>query len=154
MRFLILSLCLFFEISFADSLLGLPPLMIPADNLQTPEKIQLGQRLFHDKRLSADGSVSCASCHQAEKGFADGLKTAVGINGQVGFINAPTVMNAAFYQDFFVDGRSASLEEQALAPFVNPIEHGLKNSKAIVELVQQDENYLREFKHVFNLNPT
>jgi len=136
----------------ADNLLGLPALIIPKDNLQTPEKIKLGQRLFNDKRLSADGSISCASCHHSDKAFTDGLKTAKGINGLTGTRNAPTVMNAAFYQRFFVDGRAKSLEAQALGPLTNPIEHGLKNSQAIIDIIKADANYRRDFKAVFKVD--
>jgi cytochrome c peroxidase len=134
----------------ADNLLGLPPVKIPSDNLQTPEKIKLGHRLFHDRRLSADGTVSCASCHQKNKAFTDGLVTAKGIKGLTGTRNAPTVMNAAFYQSFFVDGRSKSLEDQALGPLTNPIEHGLKNNQSVVAIIQADKQYQRAFKAVFD----
>ncbi len=140
------------KLLLADNLLGLPPLTIPNDNPQTPEKINLGQRLFNDSRLSADGTISCASCHQENKAFTDGLKTAKGIKGLTGTRNAPTVMNAAFYQSFFVDGRAKSLEEQALGPLTNPIEHGLKDAQAIINIVKADENYRRDFKKVFNRN--
>lgn len=154
MRFLILTFYLLFsEIVLADKLLGLPPLTIPADNLQTDAKIKLGERLFNDKRLSADGTINCASCHQADKGFSDGLNVAKGIKGQTGTRNAPTVMNAAFYESFFVDGRSKTLETQALAPFLNPIEHGLKDTQALVNKVRSDEGYQQAFKAVFNLSP-
>ena len=76
--FLTLLLGLIFSSSvLADKNLGLPPLTIPNDNPQTAEKIALGRLLFNDKRFSADGSVSCASCHQADKAFADGLPVAM-----------------------------------------------------------------------------
>ncbi len=151
--FLILAFGLLFaDLLLANNLLGLPDLIIPKDNLQTPEKIKLGERLFNDKRLSADGSISCASCHHADKAFTDGLKTAKGIKGLTGTRNAPTVMNAAFYTSFFVDGRAKTLEEQALGPLTNPIEHGLKDSKAIINIVKADVNYRRDFKAVFNVN--
>ena len=70
--------------ALADKNLGLPPLAVTADNPQTAEKIALGRLLFNDKRFSANGSVSCASCHQADKAFADGLPVAIGINGHAG----------------------------------------------------------------------
>ncbi len=154
MRFLMITFFLTLPQSLlADSLLGLPPLTIPADNPQSDEKIKLGKRLFHDKRLSADGSVSCASCHQQQKGFADGQKVAIGIKGQAGTRNAPTVLNAAFYESFFHDGRKGSLESQALAPFTNAIEHGLKDENALVELVKKENDYQQAFKKVFNVTP-
>jgi len=153
MRFLIIMFILLLpKVLLANNLLGLPALIIPKDNIQTPEKIKLGQRLFNDKRLSADGSISCASCHQADKAFTDGLKTAKGIKGLTGTRNAPTVMNAAFYQSFFVDGRAKTLEEQALGPLTNPIEHGLKDAQAIINIVNADANYRRDFKAVFKAN--
>jgi cytochrome c peroxidase len=133
----------------ADSYLGLPPLSIPADNPQSPEKIALGKRLFNDKRFSADGSVSCASCHHPDKAFTDGLPVAQGLNGQLGTRNTPTVLNAAFYETLFLDGRANSLENQVLGPFVNPIEHGLLNHQAIVNVVKNDSIYTQQFKKVF-----
>lgn len=153
MRFLLtLLLGLFFSGgALADKNLGLPPLTIPDDNPQTAEKIALGRLLFNDKRFSANGSVSCASCHQADKAFADGLPVAIGINGQAGTRNAPSVINAVFYQTQFLDGRAQSLEEQALGPFVNPIEHGLTSHQTIVDVIRQDADYLKHFNTVFNV---
>ena len=133
-----------------ENLLGLPKLSIPNHNSQSPEKIALGKKLFNDKRLSQDGTISCASCHDEQRAFTDGQKVAVGIRQQTGFRNAPTVINAAFYQTLFLDGRAASLEEQALGPFLNPIEHGLKNKQQIVEIVRQDQQYQQQFAKVFN----
>jgi len=150
--FLTLLLGLVFSGSaLADKNLGLPPLTIPDDNPQTAEKIALGRLLFNDKRFSANGSVSCASCHQDDKAFADGLPVAIGINGQAGTRNAPTVVNSAFYQTQFLDGRANSLEEQALGPFVNPIEHGLTSHQAIIDVIRQDADYIKQFNTVFNV---
>ena len=150
--FLTLLLGLVFSGSaLADKNLGLPPLTIPDDNPQTAEKIALGRLLFNDKRFSTNGSVSCASCHQADKAFADGLPVAIGINGQAGTRNAPTVVNAAFYQTQFLDGRANSLEDQALGPFINPIEHGLTSHQAIIDVIRQDVDYIKQFKNVFNI---
>lgn len=151
MRFLLkLLLALAFSVCvLADPYLGLPPLIIPADNPLSVEKIELGRLLFNDKRFSADGSVSCASCHHADKAFTDGLPVAKGLNGQLGTRNAPTVMNAAFFETLFVDGRASSLEDQALGPFVNPTEHGLESHQAIVDVVQKDSTYSQQFKKVF-----
>jgi cytochrome c peroxidase len=137
--------------ALADKNLGLPPLTVPADNPQTPEKIALGRLLFNDKRFSANGSVSCASCHQADKAFADGLPVAIGINGQAGTRNTPTVINAAFYQTQFLDGRANNLEGQALGPFVNPIEHGLTSHQVIIDVIRQDADYIKQFNTVFNV---
>jgi len=150
--FLTLLLGLVFSGSaLADKNLGLPPLTIPDDNPQTAEKIALGRLLFNDKRFSTNGSVSCASCHQADKAFANGLPVAIGINGQAGARNAPTVVNASFYQTQFLDGRANSLEDQALGPFINPIEHGLTSHQAIIDVIRQDVDYIKQFKNVFNI---
>jgi cytochrome c peroxidase len=78
---------------------GLPPLPVPEDNPQTPEKIALGDKLFHDKRFSLSGEVACANCHAAEKAFTDGpLSVSEGIDGRTGTRNAPTVINAAYFE--------------------------------------------------------
>lgn len=139
------------SISSAKAITGLPPLTIPADNPQTAGKIALGQKLFNDPRFSADGTISCASCHQIDKAFTDGLSHAIGIRGQIGERNAPTVVNAAFYNSFFHDGRRASLEEQALDPLTNPIEHGLTSQEQILTVIQRDFDYLKSFFTVFGL---
>ncbi len=133
--------------------LGLPEVPVPADNTQNPAKIELGKQLFFDRRLSADGTVSCASCHQPEKAFTDGRPTAVGIDGQVGPRNAPTVLNAAYYTSLFHDGRADSLETQALGPLSNPIEHGLQDVGPVLELLRNDADYRRLFRQAFGSEP-
>lgn len=135
------------------NLLGLPPLKVPADNPITKEKVQLGDRLFNDVRFSSTGKISCASCHNPALGFADGLKTAKGIKDLIGTRNSPTVLNSAFFHSQFWDGRSPTLEDQALHPFVNPIEMGLADHKPIIEVIRKDQKYVEAFKAVFGLNP-
>lgn len=139
--------------ALADSRpLGLPPLPVPADNAQTAEKVRLGERLFHDTRFSSTGQVSCATCHDPGKGFTDGpRKTSVGIEGKTGTRNAPTVLNAAYMKSQFWDGRSPDLEDQALHPFVNPIEMGLKDHQPILAVIRGDETYKKEFQAAFGL---
>ena len=149
--FILIALC-FSNQLVANELLGLPPLMVPDDNPQSADKIELGRLLFNDKRLSANGTISCESCHHPDKAFTDGLAVAQGINQQKGTRNAPTIVNSAFYNSFFHDGRAASLEEQALGPFTNPIEHGLGNHNFIIDLVKKDANYVEKFKRVFNVS--
>lgn len=136
-----------------QGLLGLPPLSIPTDNAQTPEKIALGKKLFFDSRLSVDGTVSCATCHDEKKAFADGFPVAEGVRKQKGARNTPTIINAAFSTSQFWDGRRASLEEQAHDPFVNAVEHGLPNHQSVADLVKRDPDYLRLFKNVFDVLP-
>jgi cytochrome c peroxidase len=98
--------------------------VIPSSNPQTPAKIALGERLFFDGRLSADGSVACATCHDPRRAFSDGLPTSVGIGGLLGRRNAPTIMNALFEKTQFWDGRAGTLEQQAVMPIINPLEMG------------------------------
>jgi len=130
--------------------LGLPPLPAVPDNPQTPEKIALGDKLFNDKRFSTTGEVSCATCHAPEKAFTDSpLKTSEGINKLTGTRNAPTVINALYFDKQFWDGRSPDLEDQALHPFVNPVEMGLKDHEPILEIVRSDPDYVAAFQAVF-----
>jgi cytochrome c peroxidase len=104
--------------------LGLLPIVWPSDNPYSPEKAELGRLLFFDKRLSADGSLSCASCHVPQHAFAEPSEVSTGIRGQKGTRNAPTVLNRAYSLAQFWDGRAATLEEQAKGPIANPIEMG------------------------------
>ena len=131
---------------------GLPPVPIPEDNPQTPEKIALGEQLFHDMRFSTTGDVSCATCHDADKAFTDSpLKTSEGIEKKTGTRNAPTVVNAAYFGSQFWDGRSPSLEDQALHPFTNPVEMGLPNHDPILEVIRSDADYVEAFDEVFGV---
>ncbi|MCV6636379.1 cytochrome c peroxidase [Candidatus Albibeggiatoa sp. nov. NOAA] len=127
----------------------------PTNNPTAPEKVALGKQLFFDKRLSADGSLSCASCHELseQKGGSDGLSSSIGIHGQQGQRNAPTVLNAAFQRALFWDGRANSLEQQAIAPLINPIEMGMSSLNAVVEKVQSIETYRQGFAQVFPNSP-
>ena len=137
--------------------LGLPPVPIPEDNLQSPEKIALGKKLFEDKRFSADGTVSCATCHDPAKAFTDHLPVSEGIQKLKGTRNAPTVINAVYYQSQFWDGRRPDLEEQSKDPFVNPVEHGLGKDHNfhgfIVETIRKDPEYAKQFKQVCGVDP-
>ena len=99
-------------------------LPVPDDNPLTPEKIELGQQLFFDPRLSRDGSVSCASCHRPGSGFADGRAIAVGVGGRQGRRSAPALINRGYGRAFFWDARSASLEDQVTRPIEDPSELG------------------------------
>jgi cytochrome c peroxidase len=130
--------------------LGLPTITYPANNPQTPEKIALGEKLFNDKRFSTTGEVSCATCHDAKKGFTDSpLKVSEGINKLTGTRNAPTVINSIYFKSMFWDGRSPDLEDQALHPFINPVEMGLKDHQPILDIVTSDAEYVAAFKNVF-----
>ncbi|MDG2128366.1 MAG: cytochrome c peroxidase [Fuerstiella sp.] len=102
--------------------LGLPPVYYPDDNLYSTGRAELGKLLYFDKRLSSDGTVSCASCHGVKHGFTDGAPVSTGINGQQGGRSAPTVINRGYSTAQFWDGRAPSLEAQAIGPIANPIE--------------------------------
>ena len=133
--------------------LGLPPVPIPEDNPQTPEKIALGDKLFHDMRFSTTGEVSCSTCHEKEKAFTDSpLKTSEGIEKKTGTRNAPTVVNSAYFASQFWDGRSPSLEDQALHPFINPVEMGLADHQPILDIVRSDPDYVEAFADVFGVS--
>ena len=122
--------------------------MIPEDNLITPEKVALGWQLFYDTRLSKDETISCASCHVGGAGFADPRIGSVGVGGAVGGRNAPPVINAAFNASQFWDGRSPSLEDQALGPIQNPIEMAT-TLEAVETRLNEIPGYQEQFRQVF-----
>jgi cytochrome c peroxidase len=126
---------------------------MPADNPQTPEKISLGQKLFFDRRLSVDGTVSCSTCHDPAFAFTERKPTAVGIKGRVGQRNAPTVLNALYNKTQFWDGRVNTLEEQAALPIVNSVEMGQPSLAAAVAQIASVEEYQQAFQRVFGRPP-
>jgi cytochrome c peroxidase len=128
-------------------------LPIPPDNTQTPEKIALGEKLFFDGRLSANGTVACASCHQPERAFTDGTPTSIGIHAGIGQRNTPTVLNALFNKTQFWDGRAKTLEEQAAFPIINPIEMGQPSMAAAVNAITAIPEYSELFQRVFGRPP-
>jgi cytochrome c peroxidase len=129
--------------------LGLPPVPVPADNPITPDKVKLGDKLFHEKRFSSTGEVSCSTSHEREKSFADGLPVSEGINKLRGTRNAPTVINAAYLHTQFWDGREPTLEAQSAQPFLNPVEMALPSHEPILKIVRTDPEYGDLFKKVF-----
>jgi cytochrome c peroxidase len=126
---------------------------IPPDNPQTPEKIALGEKLFFDGRLSADGTVACSTCHDPARAFTDGRPTSIGIHGGVGQRNAPTILNALYNKTQFWDGRARTLEEQAALPIVNPIEMGQPSMGAAVAGIAAIKQYRQAFQQVFGRAP-
>lgn len=121
---------------------------VPEDNPITPEKVALGWQLFYDPRLSSDDTISCASCHLPEAGFADPRPGSVGVGGAVGDRNAPTVINAMFSEALFWDGRAGSLEEQAVGPIVNSIEMA-NTLEAMEARLAEIPGYRQQFEAVF-----
>ncbi len=137
----------------AEPPLGLPPVPIPADNPQTEAKVALGDRLFHDKRFSADGKVACSTCHDREKAFTDHKPVSQGFRNLRGTRNAPTVVNAAYMKTLFWDGREPDLEGQARQPFINPVEGGLPDHEPMLDVIRKDPDYVKAFKAVFGVEP-
>ncbi len=105
--------------------MGLDPVPLPWGKAGLAEKIELGRHLFFDARLSADGTVSCATCHDPLSAFSMSERFATGIHGQVGNRKPPTVINAVYNRTQFWDARAATLEEQAAGPLMNPVEMGM-----------------------------
>jgi cytochrome c peroxidase len=121
---------------------------IPEDNPTTEKKVELGQALFFDPRLSGNNKVSCATCHDPNLGYGDGKPTFEAYNGGHGKRNSPTVINSGYYTTNFWDGRAATLEEQALGPIENPNEMNQKLDELVEEL-KAIEGYEDLFKEVF-----
>jgi cytochrome c peroxidase len=122
---------------------------IPPDNVLTPERVALGHKLYFEKRLSADGTVACATCHDVTRGFTDQLTTSEGIKDQNGHRNAPTTLNVALLQTVFLDGRSPTLEHQAKQPIINPIEMGMPDGQAAVNAIKDDAEYQAAFQKAY-----
>jgi cytochrome c peroxidase len=110
----------------------------------------LGERLFHDKALSIDRTLSCSSCHDVSKGAGEDHRSgSLGVGGQVGSRNAPTVWNSGFQAVLFWDGRAASLEDQAAGPPLNPKEMGMPSTEAVEQRVKENPSYREPFARAF-----
>jgi cytochrome c peroxidase len=134
--------------------LGLPPVFWPEENDYSREKAELGRLLYFDKRLSSDGTISCATCHEPVKAYADGQPVSVGISSQKGGRNAPTVINRAYSTAQFWDGRAATLEEQVKGPLANPLEMTVDTEsngahEAVVRRIRAIPGYVALFTKVF-----
>jgi cytochrome c peroxidase len=122
---------------------------IPQDNPMTAAKVDLGRRLFFEPRLSANGTVSCATCHDPKRAFTDGKRIAEGIAGRTGVRNSPTLLNAMFNAGQFWDGRAGSLEEQAKMPLINSIEMGNRSLDEVAGRIASIAEYTKAFEQVF-----
>ncbi|NOQ30791.1 MAG: c-type cytochrome [Helicobacteraceae bacterium] len=140
---------LFLVVLFSFSFLTAEPITpIPLTIKADIQKVKLGKKLFHDPILSADNTISCASCHDIKNGGDDGLKFAFGINGAEGDINSPTVLNSVYNFRQFWNGRAKDLAHQAEGPVENPIEMG-ESFKPIVQKLKSS-NYNAEFNKIYS----
>ncbi len=127
---------------------GASAIVIPEDNPLTRAKIELGRQLYFDKRLSSDGTISCASCHDPEQGFGAHTQFGVGVRGQEGGRNSPISYNRILSSLQFWDGRADSLEAQAVGPIANPIEMANTHEQA-VKTLKGIEGYRIQFEKIF-----
>lgn len=123
--------------------LGVPP---------TAKEVELGRKLFFDPRLSADGTIACASCHNPQLGWSDGLSVAVGIRGQAGTRNSPTIINSSYSTLMFWDGRTVGQATQALLPLVNPIEMGNQSEQQVIQRLRLNPGYVAMFAETYGID--
>jgi cytochrome c peroxidase len=126
---------------------------VPQNNPQTPEKIELGKMLFFDRRLSGDGTMSCATCHIPELGFGDGQAISLSYPTTKNWRNSPTLINVAFSKFLFHDGRVGTLEDQALFPMMSSFEMN-QNLDFLEEEIRSVPEYVQLFKKVFGTDDT
>lgn len=128
-------------------------ILYPEDNPTTGEGVALGRDLFFDPILSRDSTVSCGTCHQPARAFADGRERSIGIYGRVGERNAPGLANVGYlHQTLFWDGRAAGLEEQALHPIATAAEMG-GDWPSVLKKLRRHPGYLTRFRQAFGLRP-
>jgi cytochrome c peroxidase len=134
--------------ALAGTLDPLTSVPIPPHNVQTPEKIELGKQLFFDRRLSGDGTMNCATCHDPERAFTDGLELSLSYPTTRNWRNSPTLVNTAFQKQLFHDGRARTLEEQALFPMMSAFEMN-RNLDFVEEVIRSVPEYVDAFGKVF-----
>lgn len=133
--------------------LGLEPeFQLPKDAPLTKEAVALGRKLFFDKNLSLDRTVSCGTCHDPKHGFSNGQTFGIGVHGQKGKRNVPTIINRVFGTTQFWDGRAKTLEDQALGPLFAPDEMGM-NEDLVMTRIKEDDGYIPLFKAAYNAPP-
>ncbi len=121
---------------------------IPLHPVYDHKKAKLGKKLFYDTRLSRNNTVNCATCHILQVGGDDNAQFSTGINGSIGSINSPTVLNAKYNISQFWDGRAKDLQEQAMGPVQNPVEMGY-NFPDLIKRLKQDKELLAQFKEIY-----
>jgi cytochrome c peroxidase len=127
--------------------------VVPKDNTMTPERVALGRKLYFDTRLSKDGTVACATCHDVSRGFTDQRPVSEGIGGKLGQRNSPTTLNALLVETMFLDGRAPTLEEQAKLPILNPIEMGHASPEEAMQAIASDPEYPQMFQQAYGRAP-
>jgi cytochrome c peroxidase len=134
-----------------EDALGLPAMTIPEDNPLTAEKVALGRKLFMDRRLSQNNTISCAMCHVPEQGFVvNEIATAVGLEGRTHKRNAPTIFNVGYYKHLFHDGREFSLENQIIGPLLAENEMGNPSIGFVIEKINSFPDYQGLFEQAFD----
>ena len=123
--------------------------VIPPGSPLTPAAVALGEKLFFESRLSGDGTVGCATCHDPARAFTDNRPLSIGIHGRVGQRNAPTILNALYNETQFWDGRVHTLEQQAALPITNPFEMGASSIGDAVSRIAGDRDYQAQFKEAY-----
>lgn len=146
--FILLMIFLLPCTAYAGHLAPFADVPIPEANPQTPEKIELGKKLFFDRRLSGDGTMSCATCHDPERGFSDGLDISMNYPTTKNWRNSPTLINVAFARYLFHDGRAETLEDQALFPMMSAFEMN-QNLDYLEEEIRSVPEYVEAFQEVF-----
>lgn len=135
-------------IGITGQLMSFKDVPFPEQNPQTPAKIELGKKLFFDRRLSGDGTMSCATCHDPNQGYSDGLEISLNYPTTRNWRNSPTLIGVAFQKFLFHDGRASSLEEQALFPMMSAFEMN-QNLDFMEEEIRAVPEYVAEFTEVF-----
>ncbi len=133
-----------------DQPAGLPTFSVPSDNPVTKGKVKLGKQLFFDVRLSQDNMISCSDCHRPSDGWSDARMVSLGIDQSSGKRNSMPILNAAYNRFLFWDGRSMSLEEQAVLPLTDPLEMGVTSLDELAEEISEIPDYKKQFEQVFD----
>ena len=131
---------------------GFPALPVPAGNMLTEARVELGKRLFYDKQVSRTGEVACASCHLPDHAFSDPRQFSLGVEGRVGGRNAPSIVNLAYNTSFFWDGGAPTLEQQVIGPIINPLEMDMTMGE-VVERLATDPTYVSSFEDAYGTEP-
>jgi cytochrome c peroxidase len=135
----------------ANSFFGPLPAKMPGSEADTPARVELGRKLYFEKKLSLDNTVACNSCHALDNfgGGVDNQPTSEGVGKKHGDRNSPTTLNAGFFLAQFWDGRAASLKEQAKGPVLNPIEMAMPSEAEVVKRLKADPTYQKMFAQAF-----